>query len=288
MTKNLQISMRTRPTEQQQKDMRDNVVPLLDITTSRSKWQLRQDREVAEELNNLELRSRIVAMRTRDGFPPEVIAEKLNLPLKLINQYIDWALERFNFMRDIPLSSVAIKRTKQTAAQKRKKIRSTSPVYVLPARYEDRKFQLEAFRLRRAAVPIPEIADLLKCTEQEAEKAIRIYVDRINTSEINDIEIARRLQVEQIDAAIRAVMPYSTGVDEHNAPHKLDFNAVDRFIRLLEARAKLLGLNTPQQIDIKARLEVIARDGTYELEELLAIYQEVMQELGPKALSGPL
>jgi hypothetical protein len=165
--------------------------------------------------------------------------------------------------------------TKHTKKLKKKKKTLTLP----PARYEDRKFQREVFYLRRSSIPISEIADLQDATEIEVERAIALYVQRLNESETNDIEIARRTQVEQIDTAIRALLPYSTGIGEDSTPHKLDFSAIDRLVKLMDAKAKLLGLNVPQRIDIRTRLEVIAEEGEYDLDDLLSIYQEVVKEI---------
>lgn len=269
------------PTVQEQKQVRTTIKPYVK-PRKRRRLLLRDDREAGDELKDHELRAKIIEMRTQNGFTPEYIAHKLGVSRKIVLNYIDWAIARFNEnLKDAtiqrPLGSVLVVPSKATSTKKSKTKKSKK--LISPARYEDIKFQREAFYLRRRAVPLAEISDLLSCTELEAERGISLYVRRLNESETTDIEIARRTQVEQIDAAMRAVLPYSTGQDESGNIHRLDFNAIDRLVKLMEAKAKLLGLNTPQRIDIRTRLEVIAEEGEYDLEDLLAIYQDVVKDL---------
>jgi hypothetical protein len=269
-----------QPTKKYQDALREEIAPYV-RPIKRKREKLTDDRDAGDELKDHELRTKIIAMRTRDGFSPDIIAVKLGISKKTVLKYIDWALRRFNektHTQEQPLGSTLISSdilTKHTKKLKKKKKTLTLP----PARYEDRKFQREVFYLRRSSIPISEIADLQDATEIEVERAIALYVQRLNESETNDIEIARRTQVEQIDTAIRALLPYSTGVGEDSTPHKLDFSAIDRLVKLMEAKAKLLGLNVPQRIDIRTRLEVIAEEGEYDLDDLLSIYQEVVKEI---------
>lgn len=261
-----------RPTGNTQRDVRGQISPYV---TPRKQRKLRDDVKAAQELYDHELRAKIVAMRTRDGYDPQYIAERLGISTKKVLKYIDSAIHRFHLVRQVtpPLEVTKVKK-------KKKKNRLAKKGVVLPpARYADRKFQREAFHLRQRALPISEIAELLDCEESEADKAIRLYVQMLNESESNDIEIARRIQVEQIDRSIQAILPYSTGVDAEGNDHKLSFEAIDRLVKLMDAKAKLLGLNVPQRVDLRARLEIIAQEGKYDLAELEEIYQEVVQEL---------
>lgn len=241
-------------------------------------------RDEAKRLQHLQTRAEVVRLRARKGKSTTDIARLLGLTPARVDWYIAWALER-------TLATPEDKRVKVKLRPTRKPPMlhvyspPSPPVVTTVARTGgpldpvlDPRFQKRAFFLRTQAVPVDEIAQVLECSEETARKAIYTYSMFLNDSEINDVEISRRLQLEQIDQAIRALMPHTTGVgpDGENVPVILD--ATDRFIKLLDAKAKLLGLNAAQKVNIDIRLQEISKEGKYTYEELQEIYQEVEQE----------
>ena len=58
-------------------------------------------------------------------------------------------------------------------------------------------------------------------------------------------------------------------------------------MKLMDMKAKLLGLNAPQTVDINHRLEVLAFEFGYDIEQLQDIARDVIaQRLGNKALKS--
>ena len=270
------------PTQRTQQSIRGEVAPYV---SDAQKKKVRRDVQAARELYDHEIRQKIVEMRTREGLDVNVISIRLGISEKQVLKYIDRALDRHIVKEQFKKARRPLQATKIELKRKKKKKRALTGTVVAPAKWTDPKFQREAFKLRQRALPLVDIAELLGCTERDVERGVTLHVQRLNESEANDVEIARRVQVEQLDAAIRAILPFSTGVSETGDPHALSFEAMDKLVRLLEAKAKLLGLNTPQRIDIRMRLEAIAETGQYDLQELIEIYQEVVKEL-PALSSG--
>jgi len=130
--------------------------------------------------------------------------------------------------------------------------------------------------LRKAALPFDEIADRLGITETEARSYTADALRAISASESSHAEAERRLMVEQIDDMIRAIRPNTVGytADGDTAPVILD--AIDRMIRLMSQKAKLLGLEQLPATDIMARLQQLAFDGGYDMVEIEDIARDVL------------
>lgn len=148
-----------------------------------------------------------------------------------------------------------------------------------PAVVIDPKMQQRAFFLRANAVPLDEIAEILGLTEAEAASAIQEHATKLNNSEINSTETARRVQIEQLDMALRQLMPFVTGYTQTGEEHGLNLDRMDQFLKILDQKAKLTGINSPQRIDIGVRLRRIAEEtGEFEYEELVEILRDVLRD----------
>lgn len=248
-------------------------------------------------LRHLENRALIVHLKTVEGLSVKEIADQLHISQKKVEWYLEWALQRtLQTPEEERIMPKVRNPTKKTSSSGATQSVSTSLAVTTPTigtgivstpPSEDPEIQVAAFRLRTNMVPINEIADQLGITPAEAAKAIRIHADALNKSEISETEIARRIQVEQIDAALRSITPMVTGLDPNGTvrPKGVVLEAVDRFVRLLDAKAKLLGLNAPAKIDMEIRLQKIAEAGEYDFETLRAIFEEVVAEY-PQLTAG--
>src|SRR4029079_16794630 len=78
--------------------------------------------------------------------------------------------------------------------------------------------------------------------------------------------------VEQIDAMIRSAYVMATRTED--LPPNLD--AQDRIIKLLDRKAKLLGLDQVPAQDIRVKLQQLSQEGNYDLEELEDIARVVL------------
>jgi len=129
------------------------------------------------------------------------------------------------------------------------------------------RLKREILDLRKRALPYDYIADQLGITPEEAKSLGMQAIRGLGGDEINDIELAKRLQIEQIDAMIAGIYPKAiNGM----------FEAIDRMVKLLDAKAKLLGLNAATKIDIENRLVIMADQMGADIDELREIAKEVI------------
>lgn len=99
--------------------------------------------------------------------------------------------------------------------------------------------QLKALELRKAGVSYQRIADSLGYKSASgAHKAVQTALKKTLQEPADDL---RRLEVERLDAALAAVW---------SSVLKGQYGAVDRFLRIQERRARLLGLDAPTKADI--------------------------------------
>jgi hypothetical protein len=99
--------------------------------------------------------------------------------------------------------------------------------------------QLQALELRKAGVSYQKIADALGYAHASgAHKAVESALKRTLQDPADEV---RRLEVERLDAALFALWPSVT---------KGQYKAVEVALRLMERRAKLLGLDAPTKTDV--------------------------------------
>jgi hypothetical protein len=147
-------------------------------------------------------------------------------------------------------------------------------------------YRKEAFKLRKRALPYDLIAERLGITTDEAVGYVRDEIKRLDQDETKDIEVARKLHLEQLDAMISAIYGAATGTWDDGTPREVKYEAIDRMVKLLDAKAKLLGLNAPQKIDIDTRLVIMAEQMDADLDDLREIAVEVLQQYQPGLRSG--
>lgn len=87
-----------------------------------------------------------------------------------------------------------------------------------------------------AAVIVKDFPDFPNYTESMAAKDVRYMLDEINEQALEDAEALRRLESERLDMATLAIA---------RQVQAGDLQAIDRWIKLVETRAKLWGLNLP-------------------------------------------
>lgn len=149
---------------------------------------------------------------------------------------------------------------------------------------EEREFIHRAFALRKRQLPFDEIADLTGRTEVECREAVKKRLRELEGDELAETALARRMMLEQIDAMIAAITVPATGRDIDGQPAPVIMEAIDRMVRLLDQKAKLLGLNAPQKIDLSHRIEILAEQSGYDVNELRTITAEVLQAYQPGKL----
>lgn len=163
--------------------------------------------------------------------------------------------------------------------------RVSGTVYGPPPSITDPR-QREVLNLRKRAIPYEMIAEMLNISEEEAVDLGRSALRSLKRASVEELDLARQLQVEQIEAMIAAIYTQATGQRLDGSSALVDLDAIDRMVKLLDAKAKLLGLNAPQKIDIDARLIVMAREMGAPLEELREIANDVLAGYVPRLSSS--
>lgn len=239
------------------------------LTPGQARKGRRQRALAAQALYHAEVRA-YVAKRAREGAHPRTVATELGVSRKLVETSMEHSLQRVadyerqrrgeRFPDDPPLGG-----TFGTV---------TGEVLDPP---EVRAFILQAFALRKRQLPYDEIADITGHTEQECRDAVNKRLRELEFDELSETSTARRMMLEQLDAMIAAITVPATGRDIDGNPAPVLLDAIDRMCRLLDQKAKLLGLNAPQRVDLTHRIEVMAEQSGYDVKELKQIAAEVLQ-----------
>jgi len=107
----------------------------------------------------------------------------------------------------------------------------------------------QAFAMRIAGATYAQIGERLQVTTGAAHKMVRRVLDQTRQETAEAADELRRLEVERLDALTLLLWKQATGSKEPN------HGAIDRLLRIMERRARLLGLDAP------TRQELTGKDG---------------------------
>ena len=127
------------------------------------------------------------------------------------------------------------------------------------------------FDLRKKGYSQTAIGEQLGITQSAVSRCLKRYLEKLRAEILEDAEEVRAMELERLDAMLVPMLRLAT---EEGDPQ-----SVDRALRIMERRAKLLGLDAPTRTEIKA--EVTARADYSRLDPLEL---EAMIELEKKAL----
>lgn len=133
-----------------------------------------------------------------------------------------------------------------------------------PDRIDHRARAVEATRLRAEGVPYREIADRLGYpSENAANKAVLGLLRRTESDAVDDL---RALEAERLDYLTRVTLDGITA--SMSSPQGLSGPLVSAAVRISERRARLLGLDAPQRVDLASPVDIdaVAREFTDLLE----------------------
>lgn len=218
-------------------------------------------RRQANAIYELQMREAILRLG-HAGYTDEQLSAHLGQSIPTIKKYRKQAMER------VP------GRSSPTHGQEHLPYRDGMPVILDPKRMAPSRERMwlraECLRLRKQVRDWPEIAETLKITESEARRYFTEAIREIQASETTHAELERRLMVEQLDDMLRPLLPQATH------PDKPVYEATDRALKLLERKAKLLGLDQVPTLDIMAQLQDLAQEGSYDIRELEDIARDVL------------
>jgi hypothetical protein len=115
------------------------------------------------------------------------------------------------------------------------------PSRTSPARIEARDKRQWALRLRRAGVHYEDIAE--RVGYRDRRSAQRAVERELEVHSAEDVSAVRKIEVERLDAMLMAMWRKAINGDGWS---------VDRVLRIMERRSRLLGLDAPirQQIEV--------------------------------------
>lgn len=240
-------------------------------------------RDNAARAKHLQYREVIAALHYQEKKSITYIAKTLRISRKMVQRYLDWSLERVLAMSDEERTVTISRKAKRKKPGPRPVIAGTVVKARSRATTVDPKLIKQVFYMYTNAVPVDDIAELLDLSVMETNAILIDKLQALNASELNTTELARRRQLEQIDQALRAIMPFVSGLDIQGEDHPLDKEYMDKFIRLMDQKAKLQGLNAPVKVNLTSRMEVIAKLTDLSIEDVQELMLEVMEsyaELG--------
>jgi hypothetical protein len=126
---------------------------------------------------------------------------------------------------------------------------------------------MQALELRKAGVNFPTIAKQLGYQHASgAYEAVRAALKRTETPPADEMRV---LACERLDRILFAVWKRALDI---NDPQQLD--CIDRVLKIEQRRAKLLGLDAPDKVDIEWRIRLMARSLGFDESEENAAVQE--------------
>jgi predicted transcriptional regulator len=129
----------------------------------------------------------------------------------------------------------------------------------------------QCLNFRKAMLTFPEIATRLGISEADARAHTAYALRHLQDSLTTNADLERRLMVEQIDDMIRAIRPKTVGEDAV-------LDAIDRMLKLMDRKAKLLGLDQAESVDIMIRLQKMAVEGNYDMLELMDLAKDTLSQ----------
>lgn len=235
--------------------------------------EIRQERKKlraeARKIYNLQIRKEVARRRLIHQSWSEIAAD-LGISAQRCRQAYNESLKQYEKRRPTLLQRK--QRRRRVSDPTSRPSTALAPIYVRRGTVIDPpdtvRLKREVLNLRKRALPYEVIADLLGIDPEEAKELGKQAIRGLAGDEMADIELAKRLQLEQLDEMIAGIYPKATGGM---------FEAIDRVVKLLDAKAKILGLNAPTRIDIDSRLVIMAEQMDADIEELRDIAKDVLQ-----------
>ena len=138
--------------------------------------------------------------------------------------------------------------------------------------------ELQALELRKAGATYREIGNALGISDVGAAKALRRAIRKLNERTVEQAAVVRRLELERLDRMQLALWNRATDIKNP------DLKAVDRVLKIMDHRAKLLGLYAPVEanVNVTEQLDLskgITRENVHQVAaRLMTVLREVEEE----------
>jgi hypothetical protein len=128
---------------------------------------------------------------------------------------------------------------------------------------KEKERAIQALELRKAGASFAMIAGQLEYADESgARKAVKALMDKREYEAVNE---ARKLELERLDKMLLG--DGKNGV--YNQAVKGNFGAIDRVIKIMERRSKLLGLDASAKVETTGSIDVNVNDAKERLKHLL-------------------
>ncbi|MEM6259692.1 MAG: hypothetical protein AAGI37_15540 [Planctomycetota bacterium] len=116
----------------------------------------------------------------------------------------------------------------------------------------------KAVELRKSGLPYTKIAEQLGVSLSTSYKDVAAVMAELKSHGLHLVMEMRQMELERLDAALLKVNQ-AMAAARQNKDHELVLKCVDRLVKIGESRRKLLGLDTPQRIDVTSGGEQIQK-----------------------------
>ncbi len=97
----------------------------------------------------------------------------------------------------------------------------------------------KCLEMRKAGATYAQIGDALNCSPQNAAKHVKKALDEIAKKTAEDATEIIQLELERLDTMLLGLFKSAKSGNEHS---------VDRVLKIMERRARLLGLDAPKRV----------------------------------------
>lgn len=131
--------------------------------------------------------------------------------------------------------------------------------------------EMRAYELRKAGWPYTAIGIELGVPHNTARDWVIRVLDSLEADEARSLDAVRRMELERLDAMLAGIWKRATETGE--------LDAINTILRLMERRAKLLGLDAPIKVDLEQRLRALAIELEVDAEDLIREAQHTIKSL---------
>jgi hypothetical protein len=126
-----------------------------------------------------------------------------------------------------------------------------------PRRFEDKlEVRQRVWNLKKEGSSTSEIAQMVGMSERNVRHIIRRTVAEIDVTSWLENEVA--VDLARIEGLLKVWWPYATDVPQNG--DRPDLEAAFFLVKLLERKARLLGLDAPKRVDVRALIVQWAED----------------------------
>ena len=126
--------------------------------------------------------------------------------------------------------------------------------------------RVKALELRKAGLSYAAIGKTLGVSDAQAYDDVKRILSEMLKERAEDIEHVRQMEVERVDALIAAVWARARGGRKHEdgSVEPPDLQAMDRVLKLMDRRARLLGLDLQKPDETKHAITINVKYGDQE------------------------